>query len=248
MGLNPVEFNKIIFHSSRPYNTPEYPHLPEPASKVTPKWYQEAEIYLKYPDGKPMEYPNGGGRVLGFKSCPAILDFFTAGYMLKTPCDVNIEYKNQKYTVKIEDPQFKDFCDVRPGSQEFPYPVGHSDTMFHFWPSWAPELPKGYSAIYLSPVNHFDLPFTMVAGIIDNDQFNSPGLMPFFLKEGFSGVIPAGTPFAQIIPFRREDWEMDLEFHNINEIVEKAKWTQDTFRKPDGGVYKKLFWQRRKYK
>jgi hypothetical protein len=32
------------------------------------------------------------------------------------------------------------------------------------------------------------------------------GNIPFFIKEGFSGVIPKGTPIAQVIPFKRESW------------------------------------------
>ena len=72
--------------------------------------------------------------------------------------------------------------------------------------------------------------------------------MPFFIREGFEGVIKAGTPFVQIIPFKREDWEMDLALHTQEELLARHKESADTFRKIDGGVYKKSFWTRRKYK
>jgi hypothetical protein len=51
----------------------------------------------------------------------------------------------------------------------------------------------------------------------------------------------------QIIPFKREDWEMDLVYRTSEEILAKHMETANTFRTPDGGVYKKKFWSKRKY-
>ena len=242
-----MEFKKIFFHSNRLSNEYKDVPAPEPASKNTPKWYQDSDIYIKMPNGEAARYPDGS-RALGYKSCPAILDLYTTGYVLKTPCDITFELTGDKISVNLP-MQFKDFCEIRPGGMsDFAIPSGHYESSFHFYPTWAPELPEGYSALYVTPLNHFELPFTMVAGIIDNDKFNTPGLMPFFLKKEFNGVLPKGTPFVQIIPFKREDWEMDVKLHNQAEIFERSKWANDTFRIPDGGVYKKSFWTRRKYR
>ena len=32
------------------------------------------------------------------------------------------------------------------------------------------------------------------------------------LKEEFTGIIPKGTPLAQIIPFKRESWSMETDY------------------------------------
>jgi hypothetical protein len=87
-----------------------------------------------------------------------------------------------------------------------------------------------------------------VGGIIDSDKVTTSGLIPFFIKNDFVGVVPEGTPYLQIIPFKREDWESEIIFHKAIDIMAKTKEVSDLFRKPEGGVYKKLFWTRRKYK
>jgi hypothetical protein len=246
MGHKPVA-NKIIFHSNKGYNKIDDEFSPSPAAKVVPKWYMDADLYAKDPrNGKFI--PNyDGGKLPTFRACPAILDLFTTGYVLQTPCD--LEFYKEGNTPKVKVPKtHRDFCDSRPPMPQFVYPSGYEKHHFHWWPNWAPSLPEGYSALYVNPLNSFDLPFLTVAGIIDNDKFNTPGLMPFFIREGFEGVVKAGTPFVQIIPFKREDWEMELKFHTQEELLERHKQSADTFRKPDGGVYKKSFWTRRKYK
>ena len=58
-------------------------------------------------------------------------------------------------------------------------------------------------------------------GIVDTDKYTAPVNFPFVLNDAnFEGLIPAGTPMAQVIPFKREDWNMrigemkDLEDQN----------------------------------
>lgn len=239
--------NKITFHSNRVYNNPNSENLPEPTSKSIPSWYQSQDTFFKDPSTDKDFVDQAGNKFPTFKACPAVLDLFTTGYVLRTPCD--IEFYMQDGLKKVKTALgYEEFCGERPPMPGFPTPHGYSDSHFHWWPNWAPGLPDGYSALYINPMNHFDLPFITVAGIIDNDKITSSGMMPFFLKEDFIGVIKAGTPFIQIIPFKREDWEMDLKFYTPKELHDKYTETYKTFRKPEGGVYKKLFWSRRKYK
>jgi antitoxin (DNA-binding transcriptional repressor) of toxin-antitoxin stability system len=37
------------------------------------------------------------------------------------------------------------------------------------------------------------------------------GSIPFYIKNGFEGVIKSGTPVAQIIPFKQENWKAEVE-------------------------------------
>ena len=239
--------NKIIFHSHREYNSYIKDFNPEPSAKIMPEWYTKASKYIKDPNTGKDIINYDGARTPSFKACPAVLDLFSTGYMMKTPCDLLFYEKNK--LIYVKSPKgYEDFCGTRPKMPEFVSPYGYYEEPFHWYAPWAPELPNGYSAIYLNPVNHFDLPFYTVGGIIDNDKFNTPGLMPFFLKEGFLGVLPAGTPFIQIIPFKREDWESEIKLHNQEEILERFMKSSNSFRTINGGEYKKKFWSRRKYK
>jgi hypothetical protein len=238
--------NKIIFHSNREYNLYIDKFYPEPISKNIPEWYHISEKYDKDSKGQIKKNWYNDGKLPSFKACPALLDLFLTGYTLKTPCDL-LFYKS-KGLINVKSPKgYEDFCAAREPMPGFETPYGYSEHHFHWFPQWSVELPDGYSAIYLNPVNHYNLPFITVAGIIDNDKVTSSGLMPFFLKENFEGIIKAGTPFVQIIPFKREDWKMELKMHNQEEIVERFINQGKTFRTPEGEVYKKKFWSRRKY-
>jgi hypothetical protein len=130
---------------------------------------------------------------------------------------------------------------------QFHHPEGYYVNHFAWAPDWAVETPKGYSVLYSQPFNRFELPFLTTSGIIDNDSVNLPGSMPFFLIKGFSGVIPAGTPYVQMIPFKREDWVSEIVIENPNKINEKNIKNSAMYRVPDGGVYKNEVWQPRKY-
>lgn len=86
-----------------------------------------------------------------------------------------------------------------------------------------------------------------VAGIIDNDKINLPGTMPFFIKEGWTGILPAGTPYAQMIPFLREDWKSETTILDEVTIINKNIENSKKYRIPNGGVYQKEVWSKRSY-
>jgi hypothetical protein len=61
----------------------------------------------------------------------------------------------------------------------------------------------------------------------------------------FQGLIPKGTPIAQVIPFKREGWHMEIgsdkDVKEHNKIIEKMR-TKFFDR------YKSMFWSRKEYK
>jgi hypothetical protein len=66
--------------------------------------------------------------------------------------------------------------------------------------------------------------------------------------KGVRGIVPAGTPYAQIIPFKREHWESEIDVSlDAEQMRAKSKENLATYRKPDGGVYQREVWERRKY-
>jgi hypothetical protein len=240
--------NSIIFHSNRNYNDTNTIYHPSPTSKSIPKWFSDADMYIKDPNtGEDLKNYWNDGKALSFKGCPALMDIFTSGYVLKTPCDITFTNNNGLINVSVPS-GYEDFCAARGPVGQLGKPNGYSDQHFHWFPNWAPELPEGYSALYTNPINNFQLPFLTVAGIIDHDKVNTPGLIPFFLQEGFEGTIPAGTPYIQIIPFQREEWEMSFKMHTPNEIMERFKVVAEKFRTEAGGVYKKVVREAKRFR
>lgn len=75
---------------------------------------------------------------------------------------------------------------------------------------WSIKTPPGYSTLFIAPM-HRDNPIRILEGVVDTDTFLSPVNFPFTLSDWtFEGLIPAGTPVAQVIPFKRENWEMRI--------------------------------------
>lgn len=238
---------KITFTSNRVWLNEESLSVPLPASKVLPAWYLQADRFLKEPSGNHYIMPDGG-KFPTWKSCPAIYDIMTAGYVYRTPCDIEFFYNSMgTLTAKTADEKYKDFVSPRPEMSQFESPMGYSKAHFAWWADWAVTVPKGYSVLYSQPFNRYDLPFLTTNGIIDNDNINLPGTMPFFIKEGWSGVLPAGTAYAQLIPFKREDWSSDIELEDPDLMYSKNVENFKKYRIPNGGVYQKDVWQRRRY-
>lgn len=216
--------------------------------KNMPNWFRQADRFAKNPNTGEFWVGPDKGKIPTWKACPAIFDIMTTGYSYVTPCDIEFFINDHGIIdVKIQDKFFGNFCSPRPAMPQFEHPEGFYRDHFAWFPEWAVRVPEGYSVLYSSPFNRYDLPFMTVSGIIDNDKVNLPGSMPFFIRKGWTGVIPAGTPYAQLIPFKREDWQSDYVYESDDVIVAKNIENSSKYRVPDGGVYKNSVWSKRTY-
>jgi len=254
--------NLIIFKSYRPWIKKDSPHMPDSTQSVLPNWYKDADRFAKNPytdeyykaTKEVCPFPKEGtvddyGKIPTWKACPAILDGFLTGYVLKTPCDITFFINQQeKIDVKIDDLKYKDFCTQRPEMPQFQHPAGFYKDHFAWYSEWGLELPDGYSALFMTPMNRFDLPFMNTTGIVDSDKVHILGTFPFFVANGWEGTIPAGTPYLQILPFKREDWDHQIEVSNQNKIYGKLVENANFYRQPDGGIYKNKIWSKREYR
>jgi hypothetical protein len=97
------------------------------------------------------------------------------------------------------------------------FPIKQISNGYPKWTNpWSIQTPKGYSCLFVSPLNHANLIFNCLSGVVDTDQYNNMVNFPFtFNDPNFEGLIPAGTPIIQVIPFKRESWtsKVDNERH-----------------------------------
>jgi hypothetical protein len=238
---------KIKFITNRSWLSEDDASAPKPTSKSLPEWYISADRFYKNPHGESYVGPDGG-KVPTWKACPAIYDILTTGYVYKTPCDIEFYLdSNQKISAKVLDPKYTDFIQNREKMPQFDGPLGYHEKHFAWYPDWAVEVPEGYSVLYSQPYDRYDLPFLTTSGVIDNDKVNLPGTMPFFLSKEWVGILPAGTPYAQMMPFKREDWTSEYVKESGLEITKKNMKNSEKYRVPNGGVYLKDVWEKRKY-
>jgi hypothetical protein len=218
----------------------KYVECPKPARLEVPSWYKKIETqYLKSP-----KFDEQGTLLnTSLKQCVPFFDAMTAGYIQKTWCDtyISIEGDSIKYTFPtIPGPMgVRDVTHIKYFDEEF-YPAEF------FWNTpWQAKVPKGYSVIVTHPLNRTDLPFLTTSGIIDADGYHhSPfGSMPFYIKKGFEGIIPAGTPMYQFIPIKRESWKT-VEDPFLEDLTKERHKYQKT---KIWGFYKEKFWNRKEY-
>ena len=253
---------KIIFHSKSIKNNKET--SPSPAKFDMPEWYLSQDKYQRNSDGsiKKSYYTDINNvekqeNLLTWKSCPALLDSFITGYYFYTPCDIEIKKENGEYVVVNEkdfinnvNRKSRSFCNVRGEDLNFPAPEGYEQLHFTWNTNWFPQTPKGYSALFVHPLNRFDLPFFTISGVVDCEDFIVGGLIPFFIKKGFEGKIFKGTPFVQIIPIKNEFWELENIFYDEDQMQNHRDMINHKYRidDPDHTTnYKNKFWIKKNF-
>jgi hypothetical protein len=211
---------------------------PKPASKFIPDWYRNMESYMngsKKPDG------NGSSRAT-IKRCMPVFDAMTAGYIITTPADVYVSIKNGEQYFEWSSLKLINFHPIEqapkhPANNGFAYPKWSNP--------WAIKTPKGYSTMFLPPMHRESL-FAILPGIVDTDEFTPNVNFPMVINDpAFEGLIPQGTPLAQVIPFKRESWTMQLG--GEKEIKEQAKVT-NRLQTRFFDSYKTMFRQNKEYK
>lgn len=203
----------------------EFVMSPQPAKKIIPDWYKNIKSAKDFPN---------------VKKCIPFLDSMSSGYIQTTWCDINI---TEEDGIKVVFDSEVPIVGSRKTS-DMPVDKSFHETEFVWQRPWSTILPDGYSALITHPLNRVDLPFITISGIIDFDKsIHAPiGNIPFFIKKGFTGTIPAGTPMFQLIPFKREDWKSEDQAYS--DIFWQKKINE---RKGIPDIYKKRVWQRKSY-
>jgi hypothetical protein len=204
-------------------NTSGYKDFPKPVPAYTmvPDWYKQTDSYVggeKKPNGE-------GGTIATIKRCMPVFDAMTAGYLILLPADVWVTVNEMKAvdpetgepidgepTKKTQSFEWANFglisfhpidqAPLHPAKNEYPYAKFNN--------FWAIKTPRGYSVEIMQPV-HRESVFTILPGIVDTDRYTAPINFPMVINDpDFQGLIPKGTPIAQIVPFKRESWHMEL--------------------------------------
>jgi len=221
-----------------------YPFLeiPSSAKRHVPDWYKKSPKFID--NGScPVVATGETESNLGVKTCIPFLDSLTTGYIATLWQDVKVEIINGNTEITWPtEPSVLNGRSPR-GMHTLPIPHGHSDAQYLWLSPFVIQTPPGYSVMISHPFNRFDLPFTTLSAVVDSDGILQAGHMPFYLKEGFEGVIEAGTPIYQIVPFKREPWS-SKEDPSLKEANKKRQF--ESTRKLMGD-YKNRIWSRKTY-
>jgi hypothetical protein len=208
---------------------------PIPAKDVLPEWYKNQNAYIggeKVPNEKGMFDST-------IKHCMPVFDALTAGYILTLPTDLHV-IANPDGTVNTSWPVLNRTII----ESHSPEQVSH----FHFdkdlWyevpfkllNGWQVKTPPGYSTLFTMPFFREEDRFFVFSGIVDTDTYPNSVNFPFLIKRNFSGTIDNGTPFVQIIPFKRDEWE-----HSVGLIPQEDNYSWLRATRQSSFRYKTLY-------
>ena len=219
---------------------------PVSASQCLPDWYKQLPRYVNGSD-KPIK---SIGRK-DVKTCVPFRDAMISGYMLLLPADIEVciatdgdvdIFCNQQLTFRVTEKRGP----LTKENQGFgmPNPIGTVPIMFAWSAYYGFGTDKCDSILVTHPLNRNDLPFVTTSGIIDSGYNTTAGNIPFFIQEGFKGIIPKGTPIAQVIPFKRENW-ISKSIPSDRKGYQLFQTLRDTYLE---GFYSRFMRQPRSYK
>lgn len=220
---------------------------PVPAISMIPDWYKKLSRFYhsnKMKDLHPINDRGTDGSASSTKLCMPFFDAMTSGYFYVLTDDLYISEDDEGFPILSWDNDVM-ICDKRP-MIDVAVPFQHHPVHFGFKMHWYYETPKDYSVLITHPFNRHDLPFTVLSGIVDSDVWGLPVFISFFVKRGFTGTIPKGTPLFQIVPIKRDSWEMKIE--SSEEKIWKNKIKEEKRRSKIFSYYKGYAWKRKVYK
>lgn len=224
------------------------PTLPEPipASKKIPEWYKSIPRYIGGKKKLPTDVNATNGTI---KTCMPVLDVMTSGYLILSSADVFIQKTEQG---RFYNWASYDLITFHSQGQVIGYPKLEKkmklENVPKFTNHWIVQTPRGYSSLFMTPF-HRDLPFTILPAIVDTDSYFNAVNFPFLPDPDFEGLIPKGTPIAQVVPFKRDNWEMSIEH------MDDSRDSQKNWLRVSKGLhteffdkYKRNYWVGKSYK
>jgi hypothetical protein len=211
---------------------------PVPAAQGLPDWFRTM----------PAQAFNATNAAMGdtVKRCPPFIDAMTRGFLIPLICDVKVE--KGEFSWDHDLPPGGDVGFVRSpigfhdASQVIGTPLFAADRfMIKFHNLWTIEAPEGYALLFTHPANRFDLPFTTLTGLVHCDRYHDNWIhFPAHWHDpDFTGVLAKGTPVAQCIPVKREEWMVHTAALTAEETQRAHDLTNAIYR--ETGVYRRQF-------
>jgi hypothetical protein len=185
---------------------------PKPVSAIsnTPSWFKNTPSYINGAQGVDnFNDPNST-----IKKCMPVFDIMTTGYHIPLHSDVWVENAgehNISFRWSWDSIEVVTIQELR-NHNLYPIPSGYHSTAFKWVNPWVIKTPPGWSCIFTHPNHYDDLPFKCLPALVDTDKHPAPVHFPFFLKKGFSGLIPKEIPLIQVIPFKRETFTSEYSY------------------------------------
>jgi len=246
-------FDKEIEFSAHEDYFAQKEDYPIPTKLNIPEWFKKLEHTVE-------------NRTI--KGCIPFLDSLTVGYLLKIPQDFNVKHNvDNKYNLKDSFQTFglhdrsqtlyekninlNSGFDVHTLKQVEGSPFIEKNKNLPFYKilnPWKIKTPKGYSCLFVPPLNNADDRFSIIPGIVDTDTFPNEINFPIIINGDkypvLETTIKKGTPYVQIIPFKRDSWKMTVKPRKQKEIQNSRLF----YGLKILNIYKDKYWNKKSWK
>ena len=132
-----------------------------------------------------------------------------------------------------------------------PYHQTHVPNASYGYPKillpWRIKTPLGYSCLIMPPLNKIKKNYEILSGIVDTDTYNKEINLPFRVH-GKSDTekeftIEKGEIIAQIIPYKKESWQMKINKYPIKDY-EKYITSRFLFYATEFANYARTCWRK----
>tara|TARA_R110000787_G_scaffold285858_1_gene402531 strand:- start:496 stop:1239 length:744 start_codon:yes stop_codon:yes gene_type:complete len=225
---------------------------PTPIKLNIPEWYKKLDYSIQ-------------ARTV--KGCMPFLDTLKTGYLLKVPQDMgfihNIKNKEGEqdmvwHPLTVDDSLFhaksinlgKSTPSRHSVKQAWGSPHAEKNKQMPFLKimnPWIIKTPPGYSCLFVPPLNNTDDRFSIIPGIVDTDTFLQEINFPIVINGDkyptLDTTIKKGTPYVQVIPFKRESWKMKVKGVSTNFLTKRKMFFHLSLQH----IYKNKFWNKKKW-
>jgi hypothetical protein len=177
---------------------------PVPSIKMAPDYFKA----IKPQNGS---HPERGT----VKRCVPFLDAISAGFIIPLWADMFVFAKHGNIEISFPNnfPQ-AETLGFHSENQMPSHPMSkmpYGNILMKFINPWVIETDIGVSCLFTSPLNHMQKNFKILDGIVDTDTYYNNVNFPFVWTGGDGEFFfKKGTPLVQVIPFRREEQEIEV--------------------------------------
>lgn len=195
---------KVKFYSN--FKELEMSLPPVPASKFWPEWFKNQRPII---DGNDQQYAST------VRKCPAILDILSTGYIIPLWSDFKLKRTNKNEMGYLMPPAASELfggitTHAKPQIDNYPFDNDTFPGSVKFMNPWGIVTPPGYSCMFVSPYYHSHPHIRAMNGIIETDRYHEAHINTFFnAKINEEIELKRGMPLVQVIPFKREEYEME---------------------------------------
>lgn len=185
---------------------------PYPAVQYMQDWYKKL----------PHRVEDKGLHQGTVKRCAPFLEATALGYIIPLAGDVEIKMSKQGSTVHTNSGFYEKIIGLH---SDFQLGEGHPaapSPALKFSNFWAIRVPRGWSVLFVPPLNRPDKRFECFSGVVECDRYWNYVNFPFVMKDLlFKGIIPQGTPMIQAIPFKRSGVETKFRVSTMSTVDER---------------------------